>query len=299
MVYMSKTLTQRQAVTEYIRTGSAPEEIRLAVGLQSTDINGVSTTAALYEGLDLEAVQHNSLKNLVRVVPIKAREVNGGTYAATDDTNISELPELAEITDIIEGTVKFLGGSWALRTFGDIISISRSLAQDTTLDLTQVALESFKLKAKKTENKRIIESILLDSTPETVIPSTIEDKINDGMNVEYDHENVIITNKNGLKKLKTLSSYKVENATDGTRKRYIDIYPVQVLSEDELPEVNAGSPLIFGTLKHNIVFFEDESLEFKVAEQEFQRNRKDVRIIERFDVRNFGTNKLYNYVILT
>lgn len=236
---------------------------------------------------DLEAAKqyHNSVRQFVDVITVKELE---GTYVTDDPSNVfQELVDFGEGKQITEQDLKVKAVAYELKRYGSFIKVSEELYQDADFDIVKFFFNEHAVKAVKTENKLVFNAII-SNIPVKHLDSgqALKTSLFKDLNPALQREIKVITNQDGLEKL--ANEGLVENVIqpDGTLRRYLDIYPLEVYSNDELAGNGNGIPVIYGALSREVKLFTRDRLEVKVNMQTgFVRELILIRGIEDYDVK--------------
>lgn len=244
---------------------------------------------------DIEAAKKmiKPVSQYVDVIPVKTVK---GRYTTEGESNYAELNEITSDTQITEQSLKLNAVNWDLRKFGSFTSLSEELYNDSEFNLIKFFANTHVEKAAKTENKIIFEAVKTALTPKVLTnASALETSLNKDLNPALEKEIVVVTNQDGLELL-THKTFEI----NGVVKRYLDVYPVEVYPNDELPTVidatnGDRAPFIYGSLKRGVKLFTDDEVGVLFVKNPFglQDPRHVLRGIERIDVKVVpGTTQL-------
>jgi HK97 family phage major capsid protein len=270
--------------------------------LSFTDLGIEAPSRVKTELLDSKR-PYKSMKQFVHVIPV-TREV--GRYTTEDESQVGELFEFDTITGIPYSDVHIKGILWETKPRGSLTSIGSSHFHDAAFDLVQMIRRSHGRKAVKTENKLIFAKLREGIVPGQILEQALYDSLDTDLDPSLEKEITIVTNQDGLKKIKNFADYKVIETANGIR-RFLDIYPIECFSNGELPNIDNGdttfsAPIFYGSFNQSIKFFDHQTVDIAVSTAtKFNQDLHVLRGIESFDVQKHGTgtpNYKYNLIKL-
>ncbi|MEG0069785.1 MAG: phage major capsid protein [Cetobacterium sp.] len=253
---------------------------------QQTEINELKRT-------------YTALRGLVTVEQVRTTTGSRVLEQDAEHTPLEEFTETGEEGIKETSAPKFIPVTYAIKNYGGILPIPRTLLQDQTANLRSYLNKWLAKKAVATENSLII-AIL--NTLTKVQVETIDD-VKDIMDVTLDPSisalAKVITNQDGfnyLNKLKdSQGNYLLEKDPKNPTKKMLNGKEIFVLSNRTLKTTGTTekkAPLIIGSLTEAIVLFDRETIELKstdVGGDAFKKNRVDMRAIMRLDVKKFDS----------
>lgn len=289
----SKTINVRSVINKAMRKQPLTSPELEVVNLDKGAITLPYQT--LGEALDYQRT-YKSMKLLVDVIPVTERT---GNYVGENEEAVTELSEFP----LPDNEPHFRGVNWDVVERGSLNPVSSSLYRDSAFDLVTVLEKNHGKKAIKTENKLIFALLQEGKTPGAITNSNdLSSALIDDLDPSVETETVIVTNKDGWKKMKlwkdTTGQYlvKVVGTPEGP-KRYYDGYPVEVFSNSELPSISGQAPVFYGAFKQVVKFFEYQTMDIKVSEAEgWGKFYHLVRGIESFDVKKLHND--YGYKLI-
>lgn len=244
-----------------------------------------------------EAKKYNkAISQFVHVIPGKTSK---GYYTTESEANYGELQEINDSTNIAEENLKVIGFNWELKKYGSFTALSEELNDDTDFNLFKWFKNTHAEKATKTENKVIFSTVKASlATKQIASVAELKTSLNKDFNPALENEILIVTNQDGLEKAE--SFIEVLKGENEDPKRYLDVYRVEVYSNDDLPTIIDATngdrvPFIYGSFKRSVKMFTDDKVEAKFVKNPFgiEKPNHVMRGIERFDVQVVpGTTQL-------
>lgn len=242
--------------------------------------------------------RYKSMKSLIDVIPVTE---DSGVYSSSDNESTGEMV-LIEATEenpfpsIPVQQNKLEGFNWKVKKYAAVSRISSELIEDSQENFTKFFATLHDKKQARTENKVIFATMAEGITPEAVGVEGFVDGLDNDINASYEASASVVTNQDGLKQLRKLPQYSVIDTDEGV-KRYFDIYPLEVFSNDELPNLETGTPIFYGSFKDSVKLFEQD-LKIKATEKvDFLKAMTHIRGIINFDVKKFDSPN-YEYKLL-
>lgn len=243
---------------------------------------------------------YKSMKQFVGIVPVIEPT---GYYSKEDDTNITEMTDLGALNSVPAITIptseeKLKGVAWEIKKYAAVTKMTNEFLKDTSTEPASAFMQLHSKKSVTTENKVIFAAIQNGITPDVVTEKQFTDSLDSDLDASLESEIIVVTNQDGLKKLKGFAGYRVLETSNGP-KRFIDIYPIEIFSNNVLPNVATGIPLFYGSFKESVKFFDYETLQIRISEVDgFESDESYIRGIEKYDVQRFGTPD-YEYKVLS
>ncbi len=221
------------------------------------------------------------------------------------------LIKFEELTEIQQSQILFAQQKWQLEDYGDIIPVSNTILQDTSINLVKFIGRQFIKKAVNTENDEIL-AIMKEVTKDKKVDGKAgADDIKDILNTKLDpaikKRSVIFTNTwgfNYLDKLKDKNGrYLLSDSLKEEGYKLLDGRKIEVLDDVTLP--NGGTkqapklPFYIGDLEEAVNFYDRMGVEIAISKEAgFTKNATFLRAIERFDVHTYNPDALV-YLELT
>lgn len=225
-----KNKDTRKLFNLYLR-GKKDKELSNVI---STITDGVLMPEELKHDLETAKKHHNSMRQFVDVVTVKE---SNGIYVTDDPSNVfQELIDFKAGNKISEQDMKFKMVSYETKRYGSITKVSEELYQDADFDMVKFFTNTHAEKATRTENKLIFNAIISNVPVKSLENGqALKMSLNKDFNSALEKEIRVFTNKDGLERLSAEGLVKNVPQPDGTLKRYIDIYPLEVFSNEQLP----------------------------------------------------------------
>lgn len=221
------------------------------------------------------------------------------------------LIKFEELTEIQQSQILFAQQKWQVEDYGDIIPVSNTLLQDTSINLISFIGKQFAQKAVNTENDAILAKMKEITKAKKVDGKAgladIKTVLNTKLNPAVKKRAVIFTNTWGFNYLDNLVDKNGRPLlSDSIREegyKVLDGRKIVVLDDVSLP--NAGTkqapiyPFYIGDLSEAINFYNRLGVEIAISKEAgFTKNATFLRAVERFDVHTFNPDALV-YLELT
>lgn len=257
----------------------------------------------LYEFRDEEI----ALKDYCNVIKVNTMS---GKFPVVTKQN-GRLIKFEELTEIQQSQILFAQQKWQVEDYGDIIPVSNTLLQDTSINLINFIGKQFAQKSINTENDEIIAKMKEITNGKKVDGKAgvadVKTVLNTKLNPAVKKRATIFTNTWGFNYLDNLvDSTGRPLLSDSIREegyKLLNGKKIVVLDEETMP--NAGSkqtpkyPFYIGDLSEAINFYDRMGVEVAVSKEAgFTKNATFLRAVERFDVHVFNPDALV-YLELT
>lgn len=235
----------------------------------------------------------DALETLVNVEHVTTNSGSRVIEREADQTPFDNVDEAAEFPDV--STPQFENVKYKIKKKGGILKVTQELLSDTAENIMNYLKKWIAKKAKATRNFMIIEKIK-EICKGLEVTVTGLDSIKDIFNVMLDPAialgAVVVTNQSGFNFLDKLKDEKgnyilQKDPTQPTRRLLFGAYPVKVLSNKTLKNIDGKAPIICGDLKEAITIFDRETLTIDISNLVagmWERDQTGIKVRERLDI---------------
>ena len=235
----------------------------------------------------------DALETLVNVEHVTTNSGSRVIEREADQTPFDNVDEAAEFPDV--STPQFENVDYKIKKKGGILKVTQELLSDTAENIINYLKKWIAKKAKATRNFMIIAKIK-EICKGLEVTVTGLDSLKDIFNVMLDPAialgAVVVTNQSGFNFLDKLKDEKgnyilQKDPTQPTRRLLFGVYPVKVLSNKTLKNVDGKAPIICGDLKEAITIFDRETLTIDIsnlAAGMWERDQTGIKVRERLDI---------------
>lgn len=235
----------------------------------------------------------DALETLVNVEHVTTNSGSRVIEREADQTPFDNVDEAAEFPDV--STPQFENVKYKIKKKGGILKVTQELLSDTAENIMNYLKKWIAKKAKATRNFMIIEKIK-EICKGLEVTVTGLDSIKDIFNVMLDPAialgAVVVTNQSGFNFLDKLKDEKgnyilQKDPTQPTRCLLFGAYPVKVLSNKTLKNIDGKAPIICGDLKEAITIFDRETLTIDISNLVagmWERDQTGIKVRERLDI---------------
>lgn len=235
----------------------------------------------------------DALETLVNVEHVTTNSGSRVIEREADQTPFDNVDEAAEFPDV--STPQFENVDYKIKKKGGILKVTQELLSDTAENIVNYLKKWIAKKAKATRNFMIIAKIK-EICKGLEVTVTGLDSLKDIFNVMLDPAialgAVVVTNQSGFNFLDKLKDEKgnyilQKDPTQPTRRLLFGVYPVKVLSNKTLKNIDGKAPIICGDLKEAITIFDRETLTIDIsnlAAGMWERDQTGIKVRERLDI---------------
>lgn len=235
----------------------------------------------------------DALETLVNVEHVTTNSGSRVIEREADQTPFDNVDEAAEFPDV--STPQFENVDYKIKKKGGILKVTQELLSDTAENIMNYLKKWIAKKAKATRNFMIIAKIK-EICKGLEVTVTGLDSLKDIFNVMLDPAialgAVVATNQSGFNFLDKLKDEKgnyilQKDPTQPTRRLLFGVYPVKVLSNKTLKNIDGKAPIICGDLKEAITIFDRETLTIDIsnlAAGMWERDQTGIKVRERLDI---------------
>lgn len=235
----------------------------------------------------------DALETLVNVEHVTTNSGSRVIEREADQTPFDNVDEAAEFPDV--STPQFENVDYKIKKKGGILKVTQELLSDTAENIMNYLKKWIAKKAKATRNFMIIAKIK-EICKGLEVTVTGLDSLKDIFNVMLDPAialgAVVVTNQSGFNFLDKLKDEKgnyilQKDPTQPTRRLLFGVYPVKVLSNKTLKNIDGKAPIICGDLKEAITIFDRETLTIDIsnlAAGMWERDQTGIKVRERLDI---------------
>lgn len=235
----------------------------------------------------------DALETLVNVEHVTTNSGLRVIEREADQTPFDNVDEAAEFPDV--STPQFENVDYKIKKKGGILKVTQELLSDTAENIMNYLKKWIAKKAKATRNFMIIAKIK-EICKGLEVTVTGLDSLKDIFNVMLDPTIalgvVVVTNQSGFNFLDKLKDEKgnyilQKDPTQPTRRLLFGVYPVKVLSNKTLKNIDGKAPIICGDLKEAITIFDRETLTIDIsnlAAGMWERDQTGIKVRERLDI---------------
>lgn len=232
-----------------------------------------------------------ALKDYVNVIPVGTMS---GKFPVGTDQN-GTLTSFEELNEIVQSDITFVQQNWSVLDYGDIIPISNTLLEDTTIDLMKYVGGQFTKKAINTENAQIYALMKSASAKKTGTEyKAIKTALNKDLDPSIASTARVYTNQSGFDWLDNLEDENKRplltvSLTDPSKKLFSG-KEIIVLPDALMAQTSGKYGFYVGDLSEAVNFYDRKGVEVAVSKEAgFTKNATLMRVVERFDVKSFDT----------
>lgn len=277
------------------KTEVSPEdrEILNAMSEGSDEDGGLTVPKDIKTKIKELRRSEDALETLVNVEHVTTNSGSRVIEREADQTPFDNVDEAAEFPDV--STPQFENVDYKIKKKGGILKVTQELLSDTAENIMNYLKKWIAKKAKATRNFMIIAKIK-EICKGLEVTVTGLDSLKDIFNVMLDPAialgAVVVTNQSGFNLLDKLKDEKgnyilQKDPTQPTRRLLFGVYPVKVLSNKTLKNVDGKAPIICGDLKEAITIFDRETLTIDIsnlAAGMWERDQTGIKVRERLDI---------------
>lgn len=235
----------------------------------------------------------DALETLVNVEHVTTNSGSRVIEREADQTPFDNVDEAAEFPNV--STPQFENVDYKIKKKGGILKVTQELLSDTAENIMNYLKKWIAKKAKATRNFMIIAKIK-EICKGSEVTVTGLDNLKDIFNVMLDPAialgAVVVTNQSGFNFLDKLKDEKgnyilQKDPTQPTKRLLFGVYPVKVLSNKTLQNIDGKAPIICGDLKEAITIFDRETLTIDIsnlAAGMWERDQTGIKVRERLDI---------------
>ena len=277
------------------KTDISPEdkEILNAMSEGSDEDGGLTVPKDIKTKIKELRRSEDALETLVNVEHVTTNSGSRVIEREADQTPFDNVDEAAEFPDV--STPQFENVDYKIKKKGGILKVTQELLSDTAENIMNYLKKWIAKKAKATRNFMIIAKIK-EICKGLEVTVTGLDSLKDIFNVMLDPAialgAVVVTNQSGFNFLDKLKDEKgnyilQKDPTQPTKRLLFGVYPVKVLSNKTLKNIDGKAPIICGDLKEAITIFERETLTIDIsnlAAGMWERDQTGIKVRERLDI---------------
>lgn len=277
------------------KTDISPEdkEILNAMSEGSDEDGGLTVPKDIKTKIKELRRSEDALETLVNVEHVTTNSGSRVIEREADQTPFDNVDEAAEFPDV--STPQFENVDYKIKKKGGILKVTQELLSDTAENIMNYLKKWIAKKAKATRNFMIIAKIK-EICKGLEVTVTGLDSLKDIFNVMLDPAialgAVVVTNQSGFNFLDKLKDEKgnyilQKDPTQPTKRLLFGVYPVKVLSNKTLKNIDGKAPIICGDLKDAITIFDRETLTIDIsnlAAGMWERDQTGIKVRERLDI---------------
>lgn len=277
------------------KTDISPEdkEILNAMSEGSDEDGGLTVPKDIKTKIKELRRSEDALETLVNVEHVTTNSGSRVIEREADRTPFDNVDEAAEFPDV--STPQFENVDYKIKKKGGILKVTQELLSDTAENIMNYLKKWIAKKAKATRNFMIIAKIK-EICKGLEVTVTGLDSLKDIFNVMLDPAialgAVVVTNQSGFNFLDKLKDEKgnyilQKDPTQPTKRLLFGVYPVKVLSNKTLKNIDGKAPIICGDLKEAITIFDRETLTIDIsnlAAGMWERDQTGIKVRERLDI---------------
>lgn len=277
------------------KTDISPEdkEILNAMSEGSDEDGGLTVPKDIKTKIKELRRSEDALETLVNVEHVTTNSGSRVIEREADQTPFDNVDEAAEFPDV--STPQFENVDYKIKKKGGILKVTQELLSDTAENIMNYLKKWIAKKAKATRNFMIIAKIK-EICKGLEVTVTGLDSLKDIFNVMLDPAialgAVVVTNQSGFNFLDKLKDEKgnyilQKDPTQPTKRLLFGAYPVKVLSNKTLKNIDGKAPIICGDLKEAITIFDRETLTIDIsnlAAGMWERDQTGIKVRERLDI---------------
>lgn len=277
------------------KTDISPEdkEILNAMSEGSDEDGGLTVPKDIKTKIKELRRSEDALETLVNVEHVTTNSGSRVIEREADQTPFDNVDEAAEFPDV--STPQFENVDYKIKKKGGILKVTQELLSDTAENIMNYLKKWIAKKAKATRNFMIIAKIK-EICKGLEVTVTGLDNLKDIFNVMLDPAialgAVVVTNQSGFNFLDKLKDEKgnyilQKDPTQPTKRLLFGVYPVKVLSNKTLQNIDGKAPIICGDLKEAITIFDREILTIDIsnlAAGMWERDQTGIKVRERLDI---------------
>lgn len=277
------------------KTDISPEdkEILNAMSEGSDEDGGLTVPKDIKTKIRESRRSEDALETLVNVEHVTTNSGSRVIEREADQTPFDNIDEAAEFPDV--STPQLENVDYKIKKKGGILKVTQELLSDTAENIMNYLKKWIAKKSKATRNFMIIAKIK-EICKGLEVTVTGLDNLKDIFNVMLDPTialgAVVVTNQSGFNFLDKLKDEKgnyilQKDPTQPTKRLLFGVYPVKVLSNKTLQNIDGKAPIICGDLKEAITIFDRETLTIDIsnlAAGMWERDQTGIKVRERLDI---------------
>lgn len=243
----------------------------------------------------------DALETLVNIEPVKTNSGSRVIERAADQTPFDNVEEAAEFPEV--STPQFDNIEYKVKKKGGILKVTAELLADSAENIMGYLKKWIAKKAKATRNFLIINKVKEICAGLEVSIASFDD-LKDIFNVMLDPaialSSCVVTNQSGFNFLDKLKDERGDyimqkDPTNPTKRLLFGVYPVKVVSNKTLQNVNGKAPIICGDLKEAITIFDRETLTIdisNIAAGLWEKDQTGIKVRERLDIQTVDADAI-------
>lgn len=282
------------------KTDISPEdkEILNAMSEGNDEDGGLTVPKDIKAKIKESRRSEDALETLVNVEHVTTNSGSRVIEREADQTPFDNIDEAAEFPDV--STPQLENVDYKIKKKGGILKVTQELLSDTAENIMNYLKKWIAKKAKATRNFMIVAKIK-EICKGLEVTVTGLDNLKDIFNVMLDPTialgAVVVTNQSGFNFLDKLKDEKgnyilQKDPTQPTKRLLFGVYPVKVLSNKTLQNIDGKAPIICGDLKEAITIFDRETLTIDIsnlAAGMWERDQTGIKVRERLDIQAVDT----------
>lgn len=282
------------------KTDISPEdkEILNAMSEGNDEDGGLTVPKDIKTKIKESRRSEDALETLVNVEHVTTNSGSRVIEREADQTPFDNIDEAAEFPDV--STPQLENVDYKIKKKGGILKVTQELLSDTAENIMNYLKKWIAKKAKATRNFMIVAKIK-EICKGLEVTVTGLDNLKDIFNVMLDPTialgAVVVTNQSGFNFLDKLKDEKgnyilQKDPTQPTKRLLFGVYPVKVLSNKTLQNIDGKAPIICGDLKEAITIFDRETLTIDIsnlAAGMWERDQTGIKVRERLDIQAVDT----------
>lgn len=282
------------------KTDISPEdkEILNTMSEGSDEDGGLTVPKDIKTKIKESRRSEDALETLVNVEHVTTNSGSRVIEREADQTPFDNIDEAAEFPDV--STPQLENVDYKIKKKGGILKVTQELLSDTAENIMNYLKKWIAKKAKATRNFMIVAKIK-EICKGLEVTVTGLDNLKDIFNVMLDPTialgAVVVTNQSGFNFLDKLKDEKgnyilQKDPTQPTKRLLFGVYPVKVLSNKTLQNIDGKAPIICGDLKEAITIFDRETLTIDIsnlAAGMWERDQTGIKVRERLDIQAVDT----------
>jgi HK97 family phage major capsid protein len=236
----------------------------------------------------------DALQNLITVEPVKTLSGSRVFKARAQQTGFVEVPENGSIPE--GATPQFTQLPYSVKKYAGFFKMTNEVLKDADQALRSTLVRWIGDESRVTRNKLILAELAKKAKTAVAGFDDLKDIVNEMLDPAFESTTVVVTNQTGynwLDKQKDADgNYLMQkDPTQPTRKLLFGIYPIQKVSNKDLPNdttTGTKAPIIIGDLKEAVVLFDREQTDIMasdVAGDAYLTDNTLFRAIEREEVK--------------
>ena len=298
-----KAIRRKKLTTEDAEVFEKVKEIRKFSGIDA-EAGGVLVPIDALNTINELKREFVDLSQFVTIESVSTRSGSRVIEKEEDMTpfaNITEWDEIDEIENPNFGKIEY-----AIKDYAGILPIPNGLLQDNDANLLTYVYRWIAKKSVLTRNLKIIEIWKALKTKSDIKNlDSLKDVFNVTLDPAISVAANVITNQTGFNWLDKIKDEKGNyilqpDPTDKTKRLLFGIHSVAVVSNKHFKNDGTKAPIVIGDTKSATTLFDRnvyEILTTNVGGKSFTRNTTDMRVIDRFDIKEFdGMAAIYGSI---